>query len=108
MTSTRQTAIQAAALTWQTDDNGVTVPTSSEFGDVYFSKVDGLAESRYVFLDGNGLPQRLSKLQPFERFVIGEIGFGTGLNVLATGNFGNKYDPIIAAICILLPPKNFR
>ena len=65
MTSTRQTAIQAAALTWQTDDNGVTVPTSSEFGDVYFSKVDGLAESRYVFLDGNDLPERLSKLQPF-------------------------------------------
>ena len=93
MTSTRQTAIQAAALTWQTDDNGVTVPTSSEFGDVYFSKVDGLAESRYVFLDGNDLPERLSKLQPFERFVIGEIGFGTGLNVLATWQLWQQIRP---------------
>ena len=38
--------IQTAKLHWQLDDNGVTVPVSSDFGDVYFSKTDGLAESR--------------------------------------------------------------
>lgn len=77
------TKIQTAQINWQTDDNGITVPTSSDFGDVYFSKADGLAESRYVFIDGNDLPQRLANLSDFETFTLGEIGFGTGLNVLA-------------------------
>lgn len=77
------TAITTAKINWQTDDNGIRIPTSSEFGDVYFSKTDGLAESRYVFIDGNDLSNRLANLAGFERFVIGEIGFGTGLNVLA-------------------------
>lgn len=77
------TIIQTAKIDWQTDDNGTTVPTSTDFGDVYFSKTDGLAESRYVFIDGNDLPTRLANLSDYQRFVIGEIGFGTGLNVLA-------------------------
>lgn len=80
---TPASTIQTAKLHWQLDDNGVTVPRSSEFGDVYFSKTDGLAESRYVFIDGNDLTTRLANLKNFERFVIGEIGFGTGLNILA-------------------------
>jgi len=58
----------------------VSAPRSKEFDDVYFSAVDGLAETRHVFLDGNGLPEAwLGK----ETFVIGETGFGTGLNFLA-------------------------
>lgn len=76
-------SIQTAKLHWQLDDNGVTVPRSSDFGDVYFSKTDGLAESRHVFIDGNDLATRLANLRNFERFIIGEIGFGTGLNILA-------------------------
>ncbi|TXS92685.1 bifunctional tRNA (5-methylaminomethyl-2-thiouridine)(34)-methyltransferase MnmD/FAD-dependent 5-carboxymethylaminomethyl-2-thiouridine(34) oxidoreductase MnmC [Parahaliea maris] len=59
------------------------VPGSSEFGDIYFSRDDGLAESRYVFLEGNGLPQRWAN-HPHDEFVIGETGFGTGLNFLLT------------------------
>jgi tRNA 5-methylaminomethyl-2-thiouridine biosynthesis bifunctional protein len=55
-------------------------PKSKEFDDVYFSADDGLAESEYVFLDGNRLPR---KWQEEERFVICETGFGTGLNFLA-------------------------
>ena len=54
-------------------------PKSKEFDDVYFSADDGLAESEYVFLDGNRLPR---KWQEEERFVICETGFGTGLNFL--------------------------
>ena len=81
--STPVSTIQTAKLHWQLDDNGVTVPRSSEFGDVYFSKTDGLAESRHVFIDGNDLTNRLANLRNFERFIIGEIGFGTGLNILA-------------------------
>lgn len=57
-------------------------PTSLQFDDIYFSVQDGLAESRYVFLQGNNLPQRwLQHTEP--HFVIAESGFGTGLNFFA-------------------------
>jgi tRNA 5-methylaminomethyl-2-thiouridine biosynthesis bifunctional protein len=50
-------------------------------GDIYFSAENGLAESAHVFLSGNYLPRRfMGRL----RFSIGEIGFGTGLNFLAS------------------------
>jgi tRNA U34 5-methylaminomethyl-2-thiouridine-forming methyltransferase MnmC len=55
------------------------LPLSTRFGDTYFSASGGLAESRHVFLDGNGLP---SRFRP--GFHIAELGFGTGLNMLAT------------------------
>ncbi|MFW1960116.1 FAD-dependent 5-carboxymethylaminomethyl-2-thiouridine(34) oxidoreductase MnmC [Acinetobacter johnsonii] len=75
-------AIQTADLEWQQID-GIDVPVSKQFGDVYFSKDNGLLETRHVFLNGNDLPERLSNLQPFEYFSVGETGFGTGLNILA-------------------------
>lgn len=56
-------------------------PYNSQYGDVYYSRAGGLDEARAVFLAGNGLPQRWSGRR---RFAIGEIGFGTGLNFLAT------------------------
>src|SRR5258706_447660 len=55
-------------------------PRSRRFGDIYFSPQDGLAETRHVFLQGCGLPQAWAGRR---RFVVGELGFGTGLNVLA-------------------------
>ena len=60
------------------DDKGAL--RSAEFNDVYFSAVDGLAETRHVFLDCNDLPQGWAGK---EQFVICETGFGTGLNFLA-------------------------
>jgi tRNA U34 5-methylaminomethyl-2-thiouridine-forming methyltransferase MnmC len=54
------------------------VPVSARFGDPYFSLEDGLAETRHVFLAGNGLPGRFRP-----GFRIAELGFGTGLNMLA-------------------------
>ena len=53
-------------------------PHSRRFNDVYFDTVDGLGEARHVFLSGNGLPQRFAP-----GFRIAELGFGTGLNMLA-------------------------
>lgn len=53
---------------------------SEQFDDVYFSAIDGLAETRHVFLDGNNLP---AAWEGREKFVIAETGFGTGLNFLA-------------------------
>lgn len=54
------------------------VPVSSQFDDPYFSLENGLAETRHVFLAGNSLPDRFS-----DGFHIAELGFGTGLNLLA-------------------------
>jgi len=55
-------------------------PRSRLYGDVYFSAQDGLAETRAVFLEGCGLPDAWAARG---RFVVGELGFGTGLNVAA-------------------------
>jgi tRNA 5-methylaminomethyl-2-thiouridine biosynthesis bifunctional protein len=52
---------------------------SEQFDDVYFSAEDGAAETEHVFLQGNNLPEAWGGK---ERFVIGETGFGTGLNFL--------------------------
>ncbi len=53
------------------------VPVSLRYDDPYYSLDDGLAESTYVFLDGNDLPARLRP-----GFHIVELGFGTGLNLI--------------------------
>jgi tRNA 5-methylaminomethyl-2-thiouridine biosynthesis bifunctional protein len=63
-------------LDWTADGQ----PRSRLYGDVYFSREDGLAETQAVFLQGCGLPQAWTGRR---RFVVGELGFGTGLNVLA-------------------------
>lgn len=80
-----------AKLTWHEDENGTLVPVSDIFGDVYYSLADGLAKSRYVFIEQNHLPERFEQLfrneaaTPYANcFTIAELGFGTGLNVLAT------------------------
>lgn len=66
---------QTAQLSWR---NG-RVPVSDRFDDPYFSLEDGLAEARHVFLAGNDLPARFAS-----GFHIAELGFGSGLNLLAS------------------------
>ena len=65
---------QGHGLDWR---DGV-IPVSRRFDDPFFSLNDGLAETRHVFLDGNHLPDRLRP-----GFHVAELGFGTGLNMLA-------------------------
>ncbi|MFL0809773.1 MAG: bifunctional tRNA (5-methylaminomethyl-2-thiouridine)(34)-methyltransferase MnmD/FAD-dependent 5-carboxymethylaminomethyl-2-thiouridine(34) oxidoreductase MnmC [Agarilytica sp.] len=77
--------IATAQLSW--DPKGQ--PYSTSFDDIYFSKEDGIAESRYVFLQGNQLPHRWNDFFASREvapsiFTIGETGFGTGLNFLLT------------------------
>lgn len=60
------------------------LPFASDFGDIYFSRADGLAEARHVFLGHNALPDRLAAVGAGNGFTIVETGFGTGLNFLAT------------------------
>lgn len=63
-----------AELEWRGGD----VPVSKRFDDPYFSLDDGLAETTHVFLAGNDLPTRFR-----DGFHIAELGFGSGLNLLA-------------------------
>ncbi|MDP3846071.1 MAG: bifunctional tRNA (5-methylaminomethyl-2-thiouridine)(34)-methyltransferase MnmD/FAD-dependent 5-carboxymethylaminomethyl-2-thiouridine(34) oxidoreductase MnmC [Pseudomonas sp.] len=57
-------------------------PRSQLFADVYFATDGGLAETRHVFLEQNALAQRFAELPAGGQLVIGETGFGTGLNFL--------------------------
>ncbi|WP_370228015.1 tRNA (5-methylaminomethyl-2-thiouridine)(34)-methyltransferase MnmD [Cognatishimia sp.] len=66
---------QSAELTWRDG----TIPVSTRFDDPYFSLENGLNETRHVFLAGNDLPARFA-----DGFHIAELGFGSGLNLLAT------------------------
>ena len=68
----------AADQTAQLDWKDGTIPVSRRFDDPYFSIQNGLAETRHVFLGGNDLPARFAP-----GFHIAELGFGTGLNLLA-------------------------
>ena len=74
------------ALDWKPDGT----PVSEAVGDVYFSVEDGLEEARSVFLAGCGLPERW---QGRDRFTIAELGFGTGLNFLATWQMWRESRP---------------
>lgn len=73
-----------AGLDWR---DGV-IPVSRRFDDPYFSLNDGLAETQHVFLAGNDLPARLRP-----GFRVAELGFGTGLNLLAL-HIANPGHPI--------------
>ena len=66
---------QTAEVDWRSGD----IPVSRRFDDPYFSLENGLEETRHVFLSGNGLPGRFR-----DGFLIAELGFGSGLNFLAT------------------------
>ena len=70
-------ALPRAEIDWNGD-----TPISKDFDDIYFNPGQGLAESRHVYLLGNDIPTRWS--QTNERFVIGELGFGSGLNFCVT------------------------
>lgn len=73
-------------LLWTEDG----APQSGRFGDVYFSREDGLAETRAVFLAGCGLPEAWGGRQ---RFTVAELGFGTGLNIAALLDLWRRAGP---------------
>ncbi len=69
---------QQADLAWRETDLGQ-VPISTRFDDPYYSLDNGLSETNHVFIQGNDLPTRFKN-----NLHIAELGFGTGLNFLAT------------------------
>jgi tRNA 5-methylaminomethyl-2-thiouridine biosynthesis bifunctional protein len=69
-------------------------PVARDAHDVYFSAQDGLEESRAVFLNGAGFPERLRP----DLTVVGELGFGTGLNFLALWDSFRRHAPACARL----------
>lgn len=65
--------LATARVDWEAN-----APRSIFFSDIYFSG-DGAAEAAHVFIGGNDLADRFADARDF---VIGELGFGTGLNIL--------------------------
>jgi len=80
------TATPAPALDWSRPES----PASTDFDDIYFSVDNGLEETRTVFLGGCGLPEGW---QNRSRFIVGELGFGSGLNFLATWQMWDQTKP---------------
>lgn len=66
---------QNAQISWRDGQ----IPVSDQFDDPYYSLENGLDETRHTFLGGNDLPARFC-----DGFHVAELGFGTGLNFLAT------------------------
>lgn len=66
----------------QVSFNPAGVLTSEQFDDIYFSVDDGLAESEYVFQQGNDIEQKWLA-HSSDLFTVAETGFGTGLNLIA-------------------------
>ena len=83
-----------AQVEWDADGQ----PLSHEFGDVYFSKANGLEETRHVFLQHNHLAERWQRLTDNQHFTIAETGFGSGLNFLAAWDLWLKTAPISARL----------
>lgn len=94
------TALTAPLLTWND-----TSPHSEVFDDLYFSREDGRAETEHVFLAANRLPERFAAWKHQRAFVIGETGFGTGLNMLCAWACFEEYAPAQARLHLLSTEK---
>lgn len=70
------TLLQHAQIDW--DDQGR--PHSRHYDDVYFAVNEGIEETKHVFLGQTRLAERFANLAPHACTVIGETGFGTGMN----------------------------
>ncbi|RYZ84114.1 MAG: peptidase [Proteobacteria bacterium] len=73
--------IEETRLEWK----GENTPFQSRHDDVYFTLDSGFEETEHIFIEGNDLPSRFASwTEKTKPFVVGELGFGTGLNVLVT------------------------
>ncbi len=63
------------------------IPQSITYTDIFYNQKGGALESRHVFLEGCGLPERWKGQSCFS---ICEIGFGSGLNFFVTLDLWEK------------------
>jgi tRNA 5-methylaminomethyl-2-thiouridine biosynthesis bifunctional protein len=73
-------------------------PFAEAYGDSYFMPGQGPAESRAVFIEASDLPRRFAGLPDDGLFVIGETGFGTGLNALLAADCFERHAPRTARL----------
>lgn len=85
--------LEPAEIEWRDD-----TPYAATYGDSYFMPGRGLAESQAVFIDASGLSCRFAALPRDAVFVVGETGFGTGLNALLTTECFEKRAPVSACL----------
>jgi len=80
-------------------------PYNPDFADVYFSADNGLVESEHVFIQHNQLPARFKRVAEqaidnnASQFVIGETGFGSGLNFLLTVKHWLQHSHVSQTLC---------
>ena len=67
-------------------------PFAERFDDIYYNPAAGMAESEYVFLQGNALFARFAALGS-GHFTIAETGFGTGLNCFLSAHHFLRLNP---------------
>ena len=91
--SREEPGLTPAELEWEEG-----TPRSSQFQDIYFNRDGGVAETEHVFLAGNDLPQRWSRLAADARFTLLETGFGTGLNFLCARDLWRRTAPADARL----------
>ncbi len=97
-----QGSTQPSIIEWSKNGH----PFSTQFEDVYFSPKDGLRESRYIFLEHNQLTQRFKQLTDGDSFVVGETGFGTGLNFLSCWQHWLEHAPKNAQLSFISVEKH--
>ena len=73
--------------------NSKSILKSIKFDDFYFNSINPIEECEYVYINANNLIKRSKKVSTL---VIGELGFGVGLNFLTTlkaleKSFKNKF-----------------
>ncbi len=93
-------ALTTPILTWNEG-----APHSEAFDDIYFTRGDGRAETEHVFLGANRLPERFAAWEASRPFVIGETGFGTGLNMLCAWACFEQHAPASARLHLLSTEK---
>ncbi len=80
--------LETAIIDWHGD-----TPFANHYGDSYFMPGQGIDESQSVFIEASDLPRRFSALPDNGLFVIGETGFGTGLNALLAADCFERHAP---------------
>ena len=77
-------------LEWRADG----IPRAKDVDDVYYSTSSGLQETQEVFFAGCDLPEAWSGR---DLFTVAELGFGTGLNMVALAGLWAENRPSAAA-----------
>ncbi|MCM2971965.1 bifunctional tRNA (5-methylaminomethyl-2-thiouridine)(34)-methyltransferase MnmD/FAD-dependent 5-carboxymethylaminomethyl-2-thiouridine(34) oxidoreductase MnmC [Larsenimonas suaedae] len=98
---TSDLSLTPARLDWRE-----TGPTATDYDDVYYSREDGRLETEHVFIRHNDLPERFRHWSTDRPFVIGETGFGSGLNMLCACACFEEHAPATARLHLVSTEKH--